>query len=70
MTEPINTTSPPDAVLRVGKGRGFVVNCRNYLGRFDPVIITAAPVPRRRVRSARASGAGAHAAQCARSVDP
>jgi hypothetical protein len=45
MTEPINTTpppSPPDAVLRVGKGRGFVVSCRNYLGRFDPVIITAA----------------------------
>jgi Trypsin-like peptidase domain len=33
---------PRNAVLRVGKGRGFVVNHRNYLGHREPIIITAA----------------------------
>jgi hypothetical protein len=33
---------PLNAVLRVGKGRGFVVNHRNYLGHREPIIITAA----------------------------
>ena len=31
-----------NAILRVGKGRGFVVNCCNYLRRPEPVVITAA----------------------------
>jgi len=31
-----------DAILKVGDGRGFVVECRNYLGRIERIIITAA----------------------------
>jgi hypothetical protein len=30
------------SVLRVGRGRGFVVNYRNYLGHPEPIVITAA----------------------------
>src|SRR5262249_57628847 len=31
-----------NAVLRVGDGRGFVVECRNHLGMVERIIITAA----------------------------
>jgi hypothetical protein len=31
-----------NAVLRVGDGRGFAVECRNHLGYCEPIIITAA----------------------------